>query len=112
MNELFSAQIILAMVGGAIGSARNFARNGATQRLDEGIVNVLVGTVFAAAAGERFAAQAHPVIAMVIGLCAGAVGGYALDALQALIPAVVKSIVMGWAERIGGTRKDLPDEEP
>lgn len=105
MNDVLTPQVICALIGGAIGSARNFTRQGAKPSVIEGIMNVLVGEIFAAGAAVYFASDAHIALAAVVGLGAGAVGGYALDALQVSLPAGVKSVVMGWAERIGGKKE-------
>jgi len=106
MNELLTPQILVALVGGAVGSARNFTREGAKPRLSEGVVNLLVGEIFAAAAAARFAHDAHLAMAAVIGLGGGAVGGYALDAIQASIPEFIRRVALGWSDRLGGKKDD------
>ncbi|WP_323016500.1 hypothetical protein [Castellaniella sp.] len=106
MNESLTPQVIAALLGGAVGSVRNFTRKGEKPRLTEGLMNLLVGEIFAAAAGVYFTGNAHVAMAAVVGLGAGAVGSYALDALQASIPEGVKLVVTGWAERMGGKQKD------
>ena len=104
MTEALTPQIIAALVGGAVGSVRNFTREGDKPKFLEGVTNIFIGEICAAAAGSYFADDAHIAIAAVVGLSAGAVGGYALDALQSTLPEGVRSIVLGWAERMGGKK--------
>ena len=104
MTEALTPQIICARVGGLVGSARNFTREGEKPRLLEGLTNIFVGEICASAAAVYFASDAHIAMAAVVGLGAGAVGGYALDALQTTLPEGVRSVVLGWSERIGGKR--------
>ena len=104
MTEVFTPQMICALIGGAIGSVRNFTREGAKPKFSECVTNFLVGEICASAAAAYFASDAHIALAAVVGLGAGAVGGYALDALQTTLPEGVRSLVLGWSERLGGKR--------
>ena len=54
-----------------------------------------------AAAAERFVKPDTPLAGLFIGITAGATGGYALDALTALTPKAIASIMSGALEKGG-----------
>ena len=93
--------IIYALIGGAIGSLRSVAhaKNKATPW--QSLFNLLSALALAAAAAERFVKPDTPLAGLFIGITAGATGGYALDALTALTPKAIASIVSGALEKIG-----------
>ena len=103
--------IIYALLGGAIGSLRSVAhaKNKATPW--QSLFNLLSALALAAAAAERFVKPDTPLAGLFIGVTAGATGGYVLDALSALTPKVVRSLVSMLLDKIGAKPIDTQKDE-
>ena len=103
--------IIYALLGGAIGSLRSVAhaKNKATPW--QSLFNLLSALALAAAAAERFVKPDTPLAGLFIGITAGATGGYALDALSALTPKVVRSLVSMLLDKVGAKPIDTQKDE-
>ena len=103
--------IIYALLGGAIGSLRSVAhaKNKATPW--QSLFNLLSALALAAAAAERFVKPDTPLAGLFIGVTAGATGGYVLDALSALTPKVVRSLVSMLLDKVGAKPIDTQKDE-
>ena len=103
--------IIYALLGGAIGSLRSVAhaKNKATPW--QSLFNLLSALALAAAAAERFVKPDTPLAGLFIGITAGATGGYVLDALSALTPKAVRSLVSMLLEKVGAKPIDTQKDE-
>ena len=103
--------IIYALLGGAIGSLRSVAhaKNKATPW--QSLFNLLSALALAAAAAERFVKPDTPLAGLFIGITAGATGGYVLDALSALAPKAVRSIVSMLLDKVGAKPIDTQKDE-
>ena len=103
--------IIYALLGGAIGSLRSVAhaKNKATPW--QSLFNLLSALALAAAAAERFVKPDTPLAGLFIGVTAGATGGYVLDALSALTPKAVRSLVSMLLEKVGAKPIDTQKDE-
>ena len=103
--------IIYALLGGAIGSLRSVAhaKNKATPW--QSLFNLLSALALAAAAAERFVKPDTPLAGLFIGVTAGATGGYVLDALSALAPKAVRSLVSMLLEKVGAKPIDTQKDE-
>lgn len=103
--------IIYALLGGAIGSLRSVAhaKNKATPW--QSLFNLLSALALAAAAAERFVKPDTPLAGLFIGITAGATGGYVLDALSALTPKVVRSLVSMLLDKVGAKPIDTQKDE-
>ena len=103
--------IIYALLGGAIGSLRSVAhaKNKATPW--QSLFNLLSALALAAAAAERFVKPDTPLAGLFIGVTAGATGGYVLDALSALAPKTVRSLVSMLLDKVGAKPIDTQKDE-
>ena len=103
--------IIYALLGGAIGSLRSVAhaKNKATPW--QSLFNLLSALALAAAAAERFVKPDTPLAGLFIGVTAGATGGYVLDALSALAPKAVRSLVSMLLDKVGAKPIDTQKDE-
>ena len=103
--------IIYALLGGAIGSLRGVAhaKNKATPW--QSLFNLLSALALAAAAAERFVKPDTPLAGLFIGITAGATGGYVLDALRALTPKAVRSLVSMLLDKVGAKPIDTQKDE-
>ena len=103
--------IIYALLGGAIGSLRSVAhaKNKATPW--QSLFNLLSALALAAAAAERFVKPDTPLAGLFIGITAGATGGYVLDALSALAPKAVRSLVSMLLDKVGAKPIDTQKDE-
>ena len=103
--------IIYALLGGAIGSLRGVAhaKNKATPW--QSLFNLLSALALAAAAAERFVKPDTPLAGLFIGITAGATGGYVLDALSALTPKAVRSLVSMLLDKVGAKPIDTQQDE-
>ena len=94
--------IILALVGGAVGSLRAYTHAKQKDTFGKAIVNMLVGLIAAAWVADRFVPPGTPFTALLVGLMAGALGARVMDALDALVPMAVRSLLLGWLHKAGG----------
>ena len=103
--------IIYALLGGAIGSLRSVAhaKNKATPW--QSLFNLLSALALSAAAAERFVKPDTPLAGLFIGITAGATGGYVLDALSALAPKAVRSLVSMLLDKVGAKPIDTQKDE-
>ena len=111
MWSTLTPAIIYALLGGAIGSLRSVAhaKNKATPW--QSLFNLLSALALSAAAAERFVKPDTPLAGLFIGITAGATGGYALDALSALTPKVVRSLVSMLLDKVGAKPIDTQKDE-
>ena len=100
-NTLITPNIAAAMIGAGIGCLRSVVATAKKETPLQTLLAILCGQMLAAAVAEHFAAAMGVWVAGLVGLICGAVGGYALDALTALTPKAVASIVSGALEKIG-----------
>ena len=103
--------IIYALLGGAIGSLRSVAhaKNKATPW--QSLFNLLSALALSAAAAERFVKPDTPLAGLFIGITAGATGGRVLDALSALTPKAVRSLVSMLLDKVGAKPIDTQKDE-
>ena len=100
-NTLITPNIAAAMVGAGIGCLHSVITTTKKEPPLKTLLAILCGQMLAAAVAEHFAAAIGVWVAGLVGVICGAVGGYALDALTALTPKAVASIVSGALEKIG-----------
>ena len=100
-NSLITPSIAAAMIGAALGGLRSISATAAKEPPLQTLLAILCGQMLAAAVAEHFAAAIGVWVAGLVGVICGAVGGYALDALTALTPKAIASIVSGALEKIG-----------
>ena len=103
--------IIYALLGGAIGSLRSVAHAKNKATLWQSLFNLLSALALAAAAAERFVKPDTPLAGLFIGVTAGATGGYVLDALSALTPKAVRSLVSMLLDKVGAKPIDTQKDE-
>ena len=103
--------IIYALLGGAIGSLRSVAHTKNKATPWQSLFNLLSALAIAAAAAERFVKPDTPLAGLFIGITAGATGGYVLDALSALAPKAVRSLVSMLLDKVGAKPIDTQNEE-
>ena len=100
-NTLITPNIAAAMVGAGIGCFRSVVATTKKEPPLQTLLAILCGQMLAAAVAEHFAAAIGVWVAGLVGVICGAVGGYALDALTALTPKAIASIVSGALEKGG-----------
>ena len=103
--------IIYALLGGAIGSLRSVAHTKNKATPWQSLFNLLSALALSAAAAERFVKPDTPLAGLFIGIAAGATGGYVLDALSALTPNAVRSLVSMLLDKVGAKPIDTQNEE-
>ena len=103
--------IIYALLGGAIGSLRSVAHAKNKETPWQSLFNLLSALALAAAAAESFVKPDTPLAGLFIGVTAGATGGYVLDALSALAPKAVRSLVSMLLEKVGAKPIDTQKDE-
>nr|DAN93747.1 MAG TPA: holin [Caudoviricetes sp.] len=109
MWEIFTGVTALAVYGGLVSAFR--AAYKAKKPFTEKVLDVLVGAVMAGAVGESFLLADSPKSALFVGLIAGSLGGYLLDAVQALSPTMAMGIIDGALAKFGYRRKE-PASQP
>ena len=100
-NSLITPNIAAAMLGAGIGCLRSVVATTKKETPLQTLLAIVCGQMLAAAVAEHFAAAIGVWVAGLVGVICGAVGGYALDALTALTPKAIASIVSGALEKIG-----------
>ena len=101
INALITPNIAAAMLGAGIGCLRSAVATPKKEPTLQTLLAIICGQLLAAAVVEHFAASVGIWLAGFVGVICGAVGGYALDALTALTPKAIASIVSGALEKIG-----------
>lgn len=104
MQNLITVELICAAAGGLIGAVLTLVSNEKKETFIEGMLVVLVGIVFGAGAGTKWAGD--PIWSCVLGVIAGSVAGTLLEGLRKHAPEVVKAVLFGWVEKIGGKKSD------
>lgn len=108
MQNWITVELICAACGGLIGAVLTMVSNEKKESFIEGALAVVVGIVFGAGAGTKWAGD--PIWACVLGIIAGSVAGTLLEGLRKHAPEVVKAVLFGWVEKIGGKRdEDKPN---
>ena len=110
-NALITTNIAAAMIGAGIGCFRSVVATAKKETLLQTILAILCGQVLAAAVAEHFAAAIGVWVAGLVGVICGAVGGYALDALTALTPMAVRSLVSMLLDKVGAKPIDTQKDE-
>ena len=100
-NALITPNIAAAMIGAGIGCFRSVVATSKKETPLQTLLAIICGQLLAAAVVEHFADSVGIWLAGFVGVICGAVGGYALDALTALTPKAIASIVSGALEKIG-----------
>ena len=100
-NTLITPNIAAAMIGAGIGCLRSVVATAKKETPLQTLLAIICGQLLAAAVVEHFADSVGIWLAGFVGVICGAVGGYALDALTALTPKAIASIVSGALEKIG-----------
>ena len=100
-NTIITPNIAAAMLGAGIGCLRSVVATEKREPPLQTLLAILCGQMLAAAVAEHFAAAIGVWVAGLVGVICGAVGGYALDALTALTPKAIASIVSGALDKIG-----------
>lgn len=99
---VFTPVVILAMAGAIIGGLRAFFYAREDRHRGKATANILVGMALASAAAESFVSPTTPLMALLVGLMAGAVGGHAIDTVVGIIPEFVRTLLIGWARKQTG----------
>lgn len=102
LSDIVTAKMILGVCGSVPGGWRAYALSRATHGRGRAISDALIGVVFAASLAEMMTPDKYPSSALLVGLLAGLVGGKALDALFELVPEVVRTLALGWANKVTG----------
>ena len=110
-NTLITPNIAAAMIGAGIGCLRSVVATTKKESPLQTILAILCGQMLAAAVAEHFAAAIGVWVAGLVGVICGAVGGYALDALTALTPKAVRSLVSMLLEKVGAKPIDTQKDE-
>ena len=99
---------MLAVYGGFVSSFRSAIKDKNKSKLLVAI-DVLIGILIATAAADYFVPQESPKLALIVGLIAGSMGGYLMDAIQAIAPSLASSVIETAASK-WGYRKVTKDE--
>lgn len=100
-DAVITPDIAAALVGAGIGCLRSVVATAKKETTLQTLLAIICGQLLAAAVVEHFAASVGIWLAGFVGVICGAVGGYALDALTALTPKAIASIVSGALEKLG-----------
>ena len=111
INALITPDIAAAMLGAALGGLRSVSATAKKETPLQTFLAVVCGQLLAAAVAERFAASVGIWLAGFVGVICGAVGGYALDALTALTPKAIASIVSMLLDKVGAKPIDTQKDE-
>lgn len=90
---LTEPKTLAALAGAALGAARAITSSPKRETWPQMLLAVACGQVLAAAVVEHFALAVTFWPAAFVGVVCGSVGGYALDALTALTPKALHSLV-------------------
>ena len=107
LNWLISTTM-LAVYGGFISSFRSAIKDTSKSNGVKAI-DVIIGVLIATAAADYFVPVKTPKLAIIVGLIAGSMGGYLMDALQAIAPNLATGIIESLASK-WGYRKVTKDE--
>ena len=107
MQNLITVELICAASGGLIGAVLTLVSNDKKETFVEGTLAVVVGIVFGAGAGTKWAGD--PIWSCLLGIIAGSVAGTLLEGLRKHAPEVLKAVLFGWVEKIGG-KKDVDEK--
>ena len=99
---------MLAVYGGLVSSFRSAVKDKNKSKLLVAL-DVLIGILIATAAADYFVPQESPKLALIVGLIAGSMGGYLMDAIQAIAPSLASSVIETAASK-WGYRKVTKDE--
>ena len=99
---------MLAVYGGLVSSFRSAVKDRDKSKLLVAI-DVLTGILIATAAADYFVPRESPKLALIVGLIAGSMGGYLMDAIQAIAPNLASGIIESLASKLG-YRKVTKDE--
>ncbi len=105
MDQWVTLELICACAGGLIGALVAILNNNKSETFVEGTLNVLIGIIFAAAAGTKFGDNT-PTMACFIGVIGGVAGSRVIEAISRLAPDAAWSLVAGWVEKLGGKPLD------
>lgn len=106
LQHPISLSLIAAIPGAIHGGI-----SGAKKSWGRGVSDALTALIFAAAIAELLTPKEHPIAALLIGLVAGRTGAKALEALEQLVPDLVRELAMGWARRMVGSQ-GMEDTQP
>lgn len=101
---------LLGLVGGVLGGLRGYSTAKEKAEPLLAVVNVVIAGMFGAAGAEYFIDNSHPTFAPIVGLMFGASGSVIVDAFTSVAPEAVRALVLGWAEKGGGSVKNKGDE--
>lgn len=107
LNWLISTTM-LAVYGGFISSFRSAIKD-ISKSNGVKAIDVLIGVLIATAAADYFVPVETPKLAIIVGLIAGSMGGYLMDAIQAIAPSLASSVIETAASK-WGYRKVTKDE--
>ena len=99
---------MLAVYGGFVSSFRSAVKDKNKSKMLV-TLDVLIGMLIATAAADYFVPQESPKLALIVGLIAGSMGGYLMDAIQAIAPNLASGIIESLASK-WGYRKVTKDE--
>ena len=104
---LIETKTIATLIGAAMGAARSITSSARKETPTQIAISVLCGQVLAAAVVEQFN-QAFAIWgAVLVGIVCGSVGGYALDAVTALTPQALHSLVSMLLGKAGAQPLDV-----
>ena len=109
LNCLISTTM-LAVYGGFISSFRSAIKD-ISKSNGVKAIDVLIGVLIATAAADYFVPVETPKLAIIVGLIAGSMGGYLMDALQAIAPNLATGIIKILANNVGIKTKDNTNEQ-
>ncbi|MBP6861335.1 MAG: hypothetical protein KBC57_03150 [Neisseriaceae bacterium] len=118
VSGVLTTGVVFAAAGGGLGAI--WAIDRVKGRWVPALLGVPIGMIFAGAVAEYFLPNTMPLANAAVGIIAGVVSGYALDALKAVAPQILPmvlerivrtgtsfmdSLVKAWLEAKGGKGK-------
>ena len=95
MEQLFSASVLLAVIGTVPRAVRGWARR--KRNFLGGLSDTLTGVVLAVSIADWLTPPDKPAVALLVGLVAGMVGAPAVDAAHEITPVFVRKLALVWA---------------
>lgn len=91
MEELLTAHVLLAILGGVVGGFRAAVRAYPPRSWWVRVSDFMVGVALASAV-SAYAPGQYPMLSLAYGVVAGTVAAYALDTVHDLVPALLRMV--------------------
>ena len=108
--DWLTSSSMLAVYGGLLSSLRTTVKD-KTKSFSMSVVDTLIGVAIALVAADYFVSPEYPKLSIIIGLVAGSLGTYLMDALQAAAPNLAKGVIENFAKSFGYKKIDPPNKE-